>query len=61
MANISQMELDSLRHIIGASLTGARKFEMYANQAQDMQLKQMLQTEAQKCQQKAQHLMGFLQ
>ncbi len=39
MGNINQMELQSLREIIGAHQTMASKFDFYSNQCQDPNIK----------------------
>lgn len=40
--NVTQQELNCLKEIAGAHLTMSCKFDDYANQCQDQQLKQML-------------------
>jgi hypothetical protein len=54
------MELDELRHSIGEELSRANKFETFASQCQDQQLKNELQQAAQKGRQDAQKLESFL-
>ena len=41
MANLNQMELQNLRHFIGASITMNNKITDYANNAVDPQVKQL--------------------
>ena len=51
MANLNQMELNSIREVVGCHITVASKLGAYANQCQDPQIKQMFTqaaTEAQK-------------
>lgn len=51
MPNLNQMELSSIREVVGCHCTTAAKLQTYANQCQDPQIKQMFQqasTEAQK-------------
>lgn len=42
LKNINQQELNSVKEIAGEHLTMSSKFQLYANQVQDQQLKQML-------------------
>lgn len=43
LQNVTQQELNSIKEIAGAHLTMCSKFNLYAQQIQDPQLKQMLQ------------------
>jgi len=61
MAQLNQLELQNLRHLIGAHDTISAKLNDYANSCQDMQVKQMFQQAANSSKQTAQQLMGFLQ
>lgn len=45
--NINQMELQSLREIIGAHQTMATKFDFYSNQCQDPNIKQLFKQSGQ--------------
>jgi len=45
--NINQMELQSLREIIGAHQTMANKFDFYSNQCQDPNIKQLFKQSGQ--------------
>ncbi|MGI5911456.1 MAG: hypothetical protein ACOX6E_02575 [Syntrophomonadaceae bacterium] len=58
--NINQMELQSLRHLIGAHENNEKKLNFYASQAQDPQIKQMFQQSAQSASQTRQKLLSFL-
>ncbi len=60
MQNLNQMELQNLRHLIGAHGTIANKLDDFANQCTDPQLNQMLKTDAQEARAAKQKLMGFL-
>lgn len=58
---INELELQNLRHMIGAHDTCIKKLEAYANQCQDQALKQMLQNDANDAKANKQKLMSFLQ
>ncbi|WP_454051913.1 hypothetical protein [Clostridium sp. Marseille-Q7071] len=60
MQNINQVELQNLRHLIGAHETIANKLDDFANQCNDQNLTQMLKTDAQEARSAKQKLMGFL-
>lgn len=47
MGNINQMELQSLREIIGAHQTMASKFDFYSNQCQDPNIKNLFKQSSQ--------------
>ncbi|NLW21659.1 MAG: hypothetical protein GXY88_00125 [Tissierellia bacterium] len=47
LGNINQMELQNLREIIGAHQGMVTKFDFYANQCQDPQLKQLFKQSSQ--------------
>lgn len=47
LGNINQMELQSLREIIGAHQTMATKFDFYSNQCQDPNIKQLFKQSGQ--------------
>lgn len=61
MSNLNQMELQNLRHFIGAHGTIANKLDTYASQCQDQQVSQMLKQDAQDARNSKQKLMTFLQ
>jgi len=61
MANLNQMELQNLRHFIGAHGTIANKLDTMANQCQDPQISQILKQDAQDARNAKQKLMSFLQ
>jgi len=61
MANLNEMELQNLRHFIGAHETIANKLDDLATQCQDPQIAQHLKKDAQDARQSKQKLMSFLQ
>ncbi|MEY8351654.1 hypothetical protein [Bacillus cereus] len=60
MPNLTELELENLRHLIGGHVTVANKLDQYAQQCTDPQLKQMLQQDAQAARNTKQQLMSFL-
>lgn len=60
MANLSQVELQNLRHLIGATETSYEKLNTYANQCVDPQIKQVFTKSAQDSLNTKQKLMSFL-
>lgn len=60
MANLNKLELQNLRHLIGAHCTIEKKLNYYAEQCTDSTLKQMLQKDAQDAKASKDKLMGFL-
>lgn len=60
MANLSQAELQHLRHLIGAHETSYQKLNTYDSQAVDPQIKQMFTKSAQDALNTKQKLMSFL-
>jgi len=61
LAQLNQMELQHLRHLIGGHETMANKLEAYAQQCSDAQLKQMFTQDASAARGSKQKLMSFLQ
>lgn len=61
LSQLSQLELQHLRHMIGGHETVANKLEAYAQQCSDAQLKQMFQQDATQARNGKQKLMSFLQ
>lgn len=61
MNHISELDLQNLRHLIGGFDTTHCKMQAYAEQAQDMELKQFFQKSAQSAMTSKQQLMQFLQ
>lgn len=60
MGTLNQMELQNLRHFIGASENSYAKFTHYADNAVDPQIKQILNKAAQDCLNSKQKLISFL-
>lgn len=60
MSNLTQVELQNLRHIIGAHETAYQKLNAYASQATDTQIKEMFSKSAQDALNTKQKLIGFL-
>ena len=60
MSNLSQVELQNLRHLIGAQQTCYEKLNTYASQAVDPQIKQIFTKSAQDALNTKQNLMSFL-
>ena len=61
MTEISELDLQNLRHLIGGFDTTHSKMDAYAQQATDMEVKQFFQKSAQSAMQSKQQLMQFLQ
>jgi hypothetical protein len=57
---LTQMELEHLRHLIGGHDLAAKKYGVYAEQCQDLELKQKFQQAAQDAQNSYQKLLTFL-
>lgn len=60
MADLTQAELQHLRHLIGAHETAYQKLNTYLSQAVDPQIKQMFTKAAQDSLNTKQKLMSFL-
>ncbi len=58
--NLSQMELQNLRHLIGAHATAEKKMNFYAGQCKDAQIRQMFEQSAQSACDTRKKLMSFL-
>lgn len=61
MAELSELDLQNLRHLIGGYDTTHCKLQEYANQAADQTVKQFFQKSAQSAMESKQQLMKFLQ
>ena len=61
MAELSELDLQNLRHLIGGFSTTHCKMTAYASQATDPAVKQIFQKSAQSAMESKQQLMGFLQ
>lgn len=60
MSQLSELDVQNLRHLIGGHETCAAKMSAYAEQASDQQVKQYFQQAAQSAKENKQQLMGFL-
>ncbi|ENQ3080233.1 TPA: hypothetical protein ROX98_002591 [Bacillus pseudomycoides] len=60
MQNLTELEVENLRHLIGGHGTIINKLQEYAQTCTDPQLKQMLQKDVQDAQNTKQQLMSFL-
>jgi len=60
MTQLNKLELQNLRHLIGAHETSYQKLSTYAQQATDPQIKQMFQRSAESALNTQQKLMSFL-
>lgn len=60
MCNLNQLELQNLRHLIGAHGTIANKLDEYAKHCTDPQITQMLQRDAQEARTSKEKLISFL-
>lgn len=61
MADLSELDLQNLRHLIGGHETTHCKMTEYANQATDPTVKQFFQKSAQSAMEGKSQLMQFLQ
>ena len=61
MANLNQLELQNLRHMIVGHDTVAKKLDYYAQQCTDQTIAEMFRKDAQDARNSKQNLMGFLQ
>ncbi len=60
MSQLNQMELQNLRHLIGAQETSYKKMQTYAQQATDSQVRDYFEKSAQSAQNTKQQLLSFL-
>ncbi len=60
MSELSELDVQNLRHLIGGSETCHAKFSAYAAKASDSQVKQYFEQAAQSAKENKQQLMGFL-
>lgn len=60
MPKLNEVELQNVRHLIGAHDTSYQKLSSYAENCTDPQIKQMFQKSAQDALDTKQKLMGFL-
>ncbi len=60
MSQLNQIELQNLRHLIGAHDTAIQKMSAYAQQAKDPQVRSYFEKSAQSAQKTKQQLLSFL-
>ena len=60
MSQLNQMELQNLRHLIGAHETSYQKMQTYAQQATDSEVRSYFEKSAQSAQSTKQKLLSFL-
>lgn len=60
MSNISELDLQNLRHLIGGFDTTHCKMQEYAQEAKDPQIKQFFEKGAKSARENKQQLMQFL-
>jgi len=60
MQNLTELEVENLRHLIGAHGTLINKLEQYAQECNDPQLTAMLQKDARDARNTKQQLISFL-
>ncbi len=60
LSNLTQLELQNLRHLIGSHETAYQKFSTYAQDAVDPQVKDYFERSAQSAQNTKQKLITFL-
>ncbi|NLK27579.1 MAG: hypothetical protein GX306_04450 [Clostridiales bacterium] len=61
MANLNEIELQNLRHLLQFGESSLEKYNNYAQNANDQNVKQYFQKAAQSCSQNKQTIMKFLQ
>ena len=61
MPGLNQLELQELRHLIGAEECAGKQLGLFAQNCQDPQLRAYLQDAATKAAQSSRTLLGFLQ
>ena len=61
MQNLNHLELQHLRHLIGAHETVANKLSEYSQQCTDANLKQMLQCDSEDAKSNRQKLLAYLE
>lgn len=61
MANLNEIELQNIRHLLQFGESDYEKYQLYAQNAQDQNVKQFFQQKAQSCQTEKQTILNFLQ
>jgi type III secretory pathway component EscR len=60
MANLSEVELQHVRHLLQFGETDVEKFRSYAQNSQDQNVKQFFEKSAQSCEKNKQTILQFL-
>lgn len=60
MGNLSKLDVQNLRHLLVFGESDKQKYQTYAEQCQDPNVKQFFQKEVQSAEQKRQKLIQFL-
>lgn len=61
MANLNELELQNIRHLVGAHCNIEKKLEYYAQQCTDPVIKNMMMKDANDAKASKEKLMAFLQ
>lgn len=61
MANLSEIELQNVRHLLQFGEADIEKYKSYAQSAQDQNVKQFFEKSAQSCEKNRQAILQFLQ
>lgn len=61
MANLNEIELQNLRHLLQFGESDLEKYKSYAENSQDQYVKQFFQKSTQSCTKNKQTIMQFLQ
>jgi hypothetical protein len=61
MANLSEVELQNVRHLLQFGETDIEKFKSYAQNSQDENVKKFFEKSAQSCEKNRQTILQFLQ
>ncbi|MBH1940243.1 hypothetical protein I5677_04945 [Mobilitalea sibirica] len=61
MANLNEMELQNVRHLLQFGESDIEKFSNYAQNSQDQSVKQFFQQAASSCEKNKQTILQFLQ
>lgn len=61
MANLSEVELQHVRHLLQFGEADIEKFKSYAQNSQDQNVKQFFEKSAQSCEKNRQTILQFLQ
>lgn len=60
MANLNEVELQNVRHLLQFGASDVEKFNNYAQNCQDQNVKQFFKKSAQSCEQNRQSILQFL-